>query len=216
VPLNISRAFPQFIFALKNISEKQILSLSFWAKPRGPTHLAGPAASPLRPALAHLGPSATALLELHSMATAARLLLWRACHDLCVLRPYKGRGQASMRREPEPSCPSSRTLSCVAQHRRWSNAPWLSPSPIRRARRFPEQGAATRSPRTRSHSSSYGSHHRKFTRAPPVDRDGAAGRHLHRPPLFKIRPLPSVSYAGEHIIVIPLISSLRFASHPSP
>jgi hypothetical protein len=30
-----------------------------------------------------------------------------------------------------------------------------------------------------------------------------------------IRLLPSVSHAGEHIIAIPLISSLRFASHPS-
>jgi hypothetical protein len=68
----------------------------------------------------------------------------------------------------------------------------------------------------RSRSSFDGSRRRKFTRAPPVDGDRAAGRHLCRPPLFKIRPLPSVSHTGEHIIAIPLISSLRFASHPSP
>jgi hypothetical protein len=40
---------------------------------------------------------------------------------------------------------------------------------------------------------------------------------LHRrSPLFKIRPSPSVSSVGEHVPVIPSISSLRFASHPRP
>jgi hypothetical protein len=38
----------------------------------------------------------------------------------------------------------------------------------------------------------------------------------HWSPLFKIRLSPSVSSVGEHVLVIPSISSLRFASHSRP
>jgi hypothetical protein len=57
-----------------------------------------------------------------------------------------------------------------------------------------------------------------FTRAPRCPGRRRFGRpELHRrPPLFKIRPSPSVSPVGEHVPVIPSLSSLRFAPQPSP
>jgi hypothetical protein len=62
------------------------------------------------------------------------------------------------------------------------------------------------------------------TRPPPLTVASRPLEHSHGtktknhrpPPLSKIQPLPFVSHAGEHIIAILSISSLRFASHPNP
>jgi hypothetical protein len=111
-----------------------------------------------------------------------------------------------------------------------SRAPHLPPRPLtRRRQRGPPPVAATLHYRPSSRpypsklktskcSPSSPLRFPLFTQAPRCPGRRRFGRpELHRrSPLFKIRPSPSVSSIGEHVPVIPSITSFRFVSHPSP
>jgi hypothetical protein len=125
---------------------------------------------------------------------------------------YKGEPRPPAR--PNPSAAFRITLHCAAagaSRRRRRSAARVVGVEFRRSKATPPWA-----PRGRA--------------APPkpLPIAGGAPKHHHpvcplscRPsrlpaPSPRFRPLPSVSHAGEHIIAIPFISSLRFASHPSP
>ena len=138
------------------------------------------------------------------------------------LRPYKA---CSSRSAP---CPRPRAalprapLRCARTKLACRNAAVtgpvrrrLSPPSFRPSRLLLDQAGCTTGFPTPSRSSSTPSRHEPTTGAPPPVRTSAAEQTAAVTFLVKIRPLPSVPAAGEHIPAISSISSFRFAARPT-
>jgi hypothetical protein len=175
---------------------------------------AGPATSP--PAKAHLGPdpqlplrpwrtrvapaAAFPSASVHATADPAPCPIRRGGHAPRALAPAPAVAHPTRRRLHQPS------------HALPASAP---PSPVRRGRRLPKKLNPAMKFVTPSWTSATPFRSQPSSGAPHVPGGRAAGRQHRRPPLLKIRRLPSFSARGEHTPATVSISSSFFLTYPS-
>jgi hypothetical protein len=209
-------SFSRILLYWKCISEKKIKKIK---KPLsyqiGPSPWARP--NPLRPSrLARRGPSSLRPEAESAMSGAGAAAAWGVSTLASRARtPIKAAAWVWRALLSPPSCAFASALA--RRHDRETEPPWQSPSssiPASSARLHP-RWAAPYALLPLLYFICY-LIEAQTSQVLVIRTSRPAGRHLRRPPLFKIRSLPFVSHAGEHTIAILSISSLRFASPPNP